>query len=204
MAKIERVDYAAMPGQANEMRGYGKQLNSEITKVYASVGELHNSWYGIRYNELVKAFNNMIPKLNEMLTLVVTDVPYALETIANNYSLADRGMKATTASNEAPNKITNLTITNDVGMKFLTSNVLEVQKGISTNFTNAKDLMIRIESVYARISWQSEAAETFKAQFTKLKNDIVASFENVNTQFVKLIQQTQQDIQNAENANTVN
>ena len=204
MAKIERVDYEAMPGQAKEMRGYGKQLNGEITKVYASIEELHNSWYGKRYNELVKAFNNMIPQLNELLTLVVTDVPYALETIANNYSLADRGMKVTTVSDEGPNKITNRTITNDVGMKFLEEKVLEVQTSISSNFKNAKDLMIRIESVYAKITWQSEAAETFKAQFTKLKNDIVASFENINTQFVKLMQQTQQDIQNAENANTVN
>ena len=204
MARIQGVDYEAMPGQANEMRGYGRQLNSEMTKVYTSVADMHNSWYGIRYNELVKVFNNMIPELNEMLTLVVTDVPFALETIANNYSQADRGIKVTTAIDEAPNKITNLTIINDIGMKFITSNVSETQKSISTNFTNAKDLMNKIESVYLKISWQSEASEAFKTKFTKLKNDIIASFENINTQFVKLMQQTQQDIENTENANTVN
>ena len=204
MARIQSVDYEAMPGQANEMRGYGKQLNAEMTKAYASVGEMHNSWYGKRYNELVKSFNNLIPQINEMLTLVVTEVPFALETIANNYSQADRGTNATTANNEAPNKVTNLAITNDVGMKFITSNVAETQKSISANFTNAKDLMSRIETVYAKINWQSEASEVFKAKFTKLKNEIVASFENINTQFVKLMQQTQEDIENTEKANTLN
>ena len=203
MARIQGVDYEAMPAQANQMRGYGKQLNTELVEVYARIADMHNSWYGKRYNELVKAFNNMIPQLNDMLTLVVTEIPYALEVIANNYSQADRGIKVTTANNEGPNKITNLSITNDVGMKFITSNVAETQRNISSNFTDAKDLMSRIESVYVKISWQSEASEAFKAKFVKLKNDIVASFENINAQFTKLMQQTQQDVQNAENANTV-
>lgn len=204
MAKIQNVDYEAMPGQANEMRGYGKQLNSEMTKAYASVGDMHNAWYGKRYNELVKSFNEMIPQLNEMLTLVVTEIPYALETIANNYSQADRGQNVTAASNEEANKITNLTVSNDVGMKFITSDVSAVQKNISTNFQNAKELMNKAEAAYGRIQWQSEAAEAFKVKFTKLKNNIVKSFEDINTQFTKLMQQTQEDVENAEKANTVN
>ena len=203
MAKIQNVDYEAMPGQAREMRGYGKQLNTEMTKAYKSVADMHNAWYGKRYNELVKAFNNIIPQINEMLALVVTDIPYALETIANNYSQADRGQNVTTASNEAPKKITTLTVSEDVGMKFITSTVSAAQNSISTNFKNAKDQMNRIESTYGKVKWQSEASEAFKSKFTKLKNDIVASFEDINTQFTKLMQQTQQDVENAEKANTV-
>ena len=42
MARIEGVDYEAMPGQANEMRGHGRQLNTELSKVYSSVEEMHN------------------------------------------------------------------------------------------------------------------------------------------------------------------
>ena len=204
MAKIMNVDYEAMPNQAKQMRSEGKQLNSEMTKAYKSVGEMHNSWYGKRYNELVKSFNEMIPQINDMLTLVVQEIPYALETIANNYSQADKGANATSASNEAPNKITNLSISNDVGMKFLTSNVSSVQKQISSNFKNAKEQMNKIESAYGKIKWSSEAADAFKAKFTKLKASIVSSFENIETQFTKLITQTQQDIENAEKANTVN
>lgn len=203
MAKIQYVDYEAIPGQAKEMRSCGKQLNSEVIKVYTSVEEMHGHWYGLRYNELVKAFNNMIPKLNEMLTLVVTDIPYALESIANNYSLADKGAKITVASNEGPNKLTNLPIISDVGMKFISNNVLTIQQSISANFKNAKEQMDRIESIYARVQWQSEAAEVFKARITKLKNEIVASFESINTEFVRLMEQTQKDIERTENANKV-
>ena len=181
MARIQSVDYEAIPAQAKEMRAYGKQLNGEMTKAYTSVAEMHDSWYGRRYNELVKIFNNLIPQLNDMLELVVTEIPYALETIANNYSRADRGVNVTAASNEAPNKITNLTLSSEVGMKFLTSNVATVQKSISTNFTNAKDQMDKIEVAYRKIQWQSEASEAFKIKFTKLKNEIVRSFEDINT-----------------------
>lgn len=203
MAKIMNVDYEAIPNQAKQMRAYGKQLNSEMTKAYKSVANMHSSWYGKRYNELVKAFNEMIPQINDMLKLVVTEIPYALETIANNYSQADKGSNVTSASNEAPNKITNLSISNDVGMKFLTSNVSSVQKQISSNFKNSKEQMNKIESAYGKIKWSSEAADTFKAKFKKLKSSIVSSFETIETDFTKLMTQTQADIENAEKANTV-
>lgn len=204
MAQIQNVNYEAIPAQAGEMRGYGKQLNDEMTKAYASITQMHDSWYGDRYNELVKSFNNIIPNVNAMLELVVTNIPYTLETVANNYSQADRGMNVISASNEAPKKITDLPIINDVGMKFLSSNVHSTKESVSTNFTNAKDLMDKIEEVYRKVEWQSEAADAFRARFTKLKNDITTSFEDINTQFTKLMAQTQEDIERAEKANTVN
>lgn len=204
MAKIQSVDYEAIPAQAREMRDYGKQLNSEMTKAYSSVTDMHNSWYGIRYNELVGDFNNLIPRINQMLELVVTRVPSTLETVANNYSQADKGANVTAISDEAPNKISNLPIINDVGMKFISANVHNSQQEISTNFNNAKDLMNKIEGVYGRIKWQSEAAEAFRSTFTKLKGEIIAEFENINNQFTRLMEQTQQDIEKAEKANTVN
>ncbi len=62
----------------------------------------------------------------------------------------------------SPKKITNLTIHNDVGMKFVTSNVESVQKSVSTNFKNAKDQMNKIQAEYTKkIKWQSEASEAF-------------------------------------------
>lgn len=204
MAKIMNVDYEAIPGQAKQIRATAKQLNSEMTKAYNSIAEMHNSWYGKRYNELVKLFNNMIPELNDMLTLVVTEIPFALETIANNYAQADKGANVTSASNEAPNKLTNISISNDVGMRFLTSNVSTTQKQVSTNFKNAKEQMNKVESIYGTIKWSSEAADAFKAKFSKLKASIVASFENINSQFTKLMLQTQQDIEASEKSNTVN
>ena len=203
MAKIQNVDYVAMPKQAQQMRSLGQQLNTEITKAYSSIDSMHSSWYGKRYNELVKQFNNMTSQLNEMLTLVVTDIPFTLETVANNYSQADRGQNAATASKVAPKKIANLTIKNDVGMKFITANVQTTQQNVSKNFKNAKDQMNKINTEYGKIKWSSEASEAFKSKFNKLKTTITQSFDSIEQQFTKLMNQTKDDIQKAEKANTV-
>lgn len=77
--------------------------------------------------------------------------------------------------------MTNLTIHNDVGMKFVTSNVESVQKSVSTNFKNAKDQMNKIQAEYTKIKWQSEASEAFKSKFNKLKQNIISSFENIDS-----------------------
>ncbi len=203
MAKIQNVDYVAIPNQAKQMRQYGKDLNNELTSAYKSVADMHTSWYGQRYNALVKEFNKITTEINELLTLVVTEIPYTLETIANNYSQADRGSNATTAVKESPKKITNISISNDVGMKFLTEQVTTVQSNVSKNFQNAKAKMNTIETEYGKIKWQSEASEAFKVKFKKLKNDIVKAFEDINSSFTKLMNQTKEDIQKAESANTV-
>lgn len=204
MAKIQTVDYEKMPSQAKQMRAEGKVLNTEMTKAYKSIADMHSSWYGKRYNELVKAFNSLVPQLNEMLELVVRDIPSTLETIANNYSQADRGQNATSVDNTGANKIQNLTITNDVGLKFITSTVASVQKQVSSNFKNAKDKMNKIESMYSKITWKSEASEAFASKFKKLKTNIITSFTNIESQFSKLMEQTKSDVEKAEKANTVN
>ena len=203
MAKIETVDYEAIPGQASSMRSSGQQLNSELTTVYQSIGDMHASWYGVRYNSLVTSFNEIVETLNEMLQLVVTDIPVALETVANNYSQADTGNSVTTVDNTEPNKITELTITDDVGMRFITSDVQAVQSSVSQNFSNAVEQMNTIESIFNSITWESEAAEAFRSKFNELKETITSSFENIKEEFVTLMEETQEDVQNAETANTV-
>lgn len=203
MANIMNVDYEAIPAQAQQIRTYGEQLNAELTTAYNSISNMHNSWYGNRYNMLVKEFNNIIPEVNTLLDIVVGEIPFALETIANNYSQADRGSNVTSACKTAPKKISELAISNDVGMKFVTSEVSATQSNVTNNFNKSKDLMNTIESAYGRIQWKSEAAEAFATKFRKIKNDIVASFENINSQFATLMNQTLEDIQATENANTV-
>lgn len=203
MARIMSVDYEAIPGQAKQIRALGQELNKEVSIVYQSITNMHKSWYGKRYNELVKSFNTIIPQINEMLTLVVGDIPYTLEVVANNYSQADKGANATSASKTSPNKIANLTIFNDTGMKFITSEVSATQTSVSNNFKNANNKMNAIESTYGKIQWESEAANAFKTKFTKLKTQIISSFEDLNTQFTKLMSQALQDVQSAEKSNTV-
>ena len=203
MAKIQNVDYEAMPRNAKQMRNLGKQLNTEVTNAYKSIENMHSSWYGKRYNELVKHFNNMIPQINEMLQLVVTDIPVTLEKVANNYSQADRGSNATTVDNTAPKKITNIKIQNDVGMKFITQNVENTQTSVSKNFKNAKDQMNKISTEYNKVKWTSEASEAFKTKFNKLKTEITKSFEDIEQTFSKLMNQAKEDVQKSETANTV-
>lgn len=203
MAKIQNVNYEAIPKQAKQMRAYGKELNNEITAAYKSVTDMHTSWYGKRYNALVKEFNKLTSNINELLSLVVTEIPFTLETVANNYSQADRGSNATTAVKEMPKKITNINLSSDTGMKFLTEQVSSVQSNVSKNFQNAKTKMNTIETEYRKIQWQSEASEAFKAKFTKLKKQIITAFDEINTSFTKLMNQTKDDIQKAESANTV-
>ena len=203
MAKIMNVDYEAMPNQAKQMRAQGKELNNELVGAYKKISDMHNCWYWKRYNSLVKEFNDVAPKINELLELVVTDIPSALETVANNYSQADKGSNVTSVSKEGPKKITTISQSNDVGMKFLTSEVSNTQKEVSNSFKKSKEKMNTIEAEYGKIKWESEAADAFKAKFKKLKADIVTAFDNIDSQFTKLMEQTKTDIQNAENANTV-
>ena len=77
------------------------------------------------------------------------------------------------------------------------------QTQVEKNFDNAKEKMNEIESIYNQIQWESEASQAFKAKFTKLKSQIISSFENIKSQFAKLMTQAQQDIQAAETSNTV-
>jgi len=203
MAKITSVDYEAMPNQAKQMRNYGKDLNTQVTTAYQSVDEMRKSWYGKRYNSLVQEFNKIIPNLNELLDLVVGEIPFAIETVANNYALADKGAKVTSAVKEAPRKITNITESKEVGMRFLTAEVSDTQTKVTKNFQTSKDIMNTIEGEYKKINWSSEAADTFRNKFTTLKNSIVKSFEDINSQFTQLMNQTKDDIQATENANTV-
>ena len=203
MARIYHVDYEAMPRQAKAMREYALELNSELRAAYTNIGEMHNSWYGVRYNELVKDFNELIPQINDLLKLVVTEIPFAVETVANNYAQADKGQNVTSAEETSANNIENLPITNDVGMRFMTSDVANTQRNVSAKFDSSKELMNKIESEYNRVDWQSEASESFKARFEKLKNDILSAFDNINNEFSKLMTQTQEDIENTEKSNTV-
>ena len=194
MARIDHVDYEAMPRQAKAMREYALELNSELRAAYTNIGEMHNSWYGVRYNELVKDFNELIPQINDLLKLVVTEIPFAVETVANNYAQADKGQNVTSAEE---------TSANNIEMRFMTSDVANTQRNVSAKFDSSKELMNKIESEYNRVDWQSEASESFKARFEKLKNDILSAFDNINNEFSKLMTQTQEDIENTEKSNTV-
>ena len=203
MANIADADYELMAKVAKDMRERAVELNTELKNVYTKVEEMHNSWYGARYNELVKIFNEMEPQLNELLKLIVTDIPFSMETIANTYSNADRFQNVTSAEETNANLISALPITNDVGMRFVSGDVNNAQRTISEGFNKTKDLMSKVRAQLDNVSWRSEAADTYRSKMKELEDKINSAFDNINTQFVRLMNQTQQDIENAEKSNTV-
>lgn len=202
MADIN-VNYEAIPAKTESMREDATRLNSEITAAYESVAEMHNYWHGKRYNALVAEFNKMTDAINDMLELVVGEIPSALNTIANNYSQADTGAKVATAAKESPRKIASLTVFEDVGMKFVSEQVTTIQGSVSKNFKNSIDLINSFESKFNQVDWQGVAAESFRAKFNKLKGEIVKAFENINSQFTNAMEQTKNDFASTENANNI-
>ena len=203
MAKIENVDYNAIPGQAESMEAFGLELNGLLASVYSKIGDMHANWYGQRYNMLVKEFNEMLPQINSLLTLVVSEIPFTLKTIANNYSQADTGSTIANAARADITTISDISVSNDVGMRFISSEVETVRQAVSNDFESSKEKMETIQGVFDNVSWNSEAAEAFRSKFASIKSNIVSSFENINVSFVNLMKQTEEDIQAAERANTV-
>jgi uncharacterized protein YukE len=203
MAKIDNVDYNAIPALAEQMKTYGQELNGILSLVYQVVEDLHSYWTGGAYNELVGQFNIMIPALNKILELVVGQIPVALGTIANNYGLADTGSIVQSVVEAVSNNIVELPISNDAILSYDSAKVEEIRETIANYFRNAIDKMNQVESIFAIIPWKSEASEAFEARFNKIKADVIASFENILNSFLNLMAQTEANMQAAENANTV-
>lgn len=198
---MNRVNYEIMSTQAKKIRESGVQINNEISKVYLDVEGMHEIWYGKRYNELLKAFNNIIPQLNTMLDLVVGKLPYALELIANNYSLVDRRQNETIANNEEPNRIKELAIPNDTKMRFISQDVINTHQEITGCLERAREQMNNIENEYNKILWESKSSKVFEPIFKQLKDKTIMMLENINAEFKKLIEQAENDIEMAEKAN---
>lgn len=203
MANIETVDYEKIPSKAKEMRELGQQLNNEFTVAYQSVDEMRNDWYGKRYNALLLEFNKLISTLNDMFKLIVTDVPFSLETAANNYSNADQGKNTCQAQETAHVKINELAASSAVGLRFLTESVSTTQNKVSSNFDKANEYMSNIEQVLNGINWESDAATAFKNQFRTMKNNIINAIGEIKAAFVSNMNSTKEEIQAAETANTI-
>lgn len=203
MSRISIIDYEAMIVQIKKIREHGEQLNREIIEVYSNLESMHKFWYGKRYNTVLTKFNKVIPQLNIMLELVVGKLPYTLELIANNYSLADSRQNVTLANEEKPSKINELAITKDVGMRFLSEKVIDIQQEISKCFERVKDQMNQIEIEYSKILWKSESSKMFEQTFNKLKNEIIVFFENIDVELKKIIAQAENDMETAEKFNNV-
>lgn len=202
-SRIEEVDYNGFPRIAKAMREDAKNLNREVSTAYATVGVMQKSWYGPRYDDLVKIFNKMIPNFENILTLTVTDFPYILELVANNYSNVDAGKKVTTAEKTPIQKIEKISPSGKKTFRFMESNVKTHQTDIGKNFDKILGFLDSIEANYKKLNWKSAAAKEFEMKFNRLKKDISNSVTDTKREFKTLMDQTVEDIQRAEKSNTV-
>ena len=200
---ISEARYEEMPAQASNLRERAQGVNSQLTAVYNSLVELHNSWYGTRYNELLKEFNRIRPVLNDNLKILVGDMPYTLELEANNLSTVDRVGNVVAAQYTAPVEIAELSIPSDAGIRFLQADVESVQSDITGNFDTVLSLMGEIETICGGIVYVSAAGETMLDRFISIKNNIVTSIDEVKGAFTTLMNQTIEDVNATETANTI-
>lgn len=203
MAQVNSVNYEMMPNKAREMRENARTLNQELKKVYSSLEEMHTNWYGKRYNELIKAFNGLIPQFNEILSLLVTKIPNAIETAANNYAMYDIDEKITVVADETPDKLNTIALKDDIGMRYITENVVATKNEIDTDFKNVKSKLDEIAGKFGEIEWEAISGNNFKAEFTNLKASIENSVENVKVQFAQLMTKAEEEMEKTENANNI-
>lgn len=204
MAKIEVVDYNDMAQKAKKMRTDAQDLNKEFLLAYQHIIDMHKSWYGVRYNELAKSFNeNLAPTIHEMLKLTVTEVPFTLERVANNYSRVAERSKVTSEQETEYKKMTQIPRPIEVGTRFMTQEVENAKKSVEDNFERAKTKMNQIQDVFNRITWRSEAADSFRENFTRLKKQITENISQIMIQFRDCMQKALDDYEAAERANNI-
>lgn len=204
MAVIRRVVYTDLPGQAKNLRETGRTINEKMVKLYESIGAMSSNWYGVRYNELVDAFNKMTVDFNSILELVYTKIPSTIETIAENYRRVDNPNSPTFAvDTSSHNKLQDIRKSEQVGMKFESAQVESVKEECNSLLAQVLDYLNDVEGQIGRLSWESDASDAFRAEFDKLKRNIFESISNVKQQFDTSMAQTLQDMQSAETANTV-
>lgn len=205
MANIGNVDYMSIPAKTDQMRGVGRELNEKMQSMYDKITNLHNFWYGERYNRLVEGFNKIRPSINNIVKLIYTELPASLDIIANNYSKLDRNIGIRTLSEEKEKEIGALAIIDDAGkFRFNSDKVADVKQEVEANINKSIELIDEFENIYKTIDWDSDAATAYKPVFTRLKEEVVTALNNLKKDFTELMEQADKDAKLIENTNTVN
>lgn len=198
-----KVDYDEIPIESKSIRGYAKEINSNLIEVYKEVADMHAHWYGKRYNELVEKFNNLVPQLNQFLELIVGEVPCMYEKIANNFSEVDINQNVTTSQEEPVIKLTENPIINDVGMRYIEEEVTVAEKSIVSILHDTIDTMEIINRTVSQMELVCDGAEEFNSQFSKLTDTFKQVLNNIETQFNMLMEQDRNLMKEAEKDSTV-
>lgn len=201
MGSSIKIDYENMPTQSKSIRSRAIELNNKLLEVYRKIAEMHICWYGKRYNELVTKFNELAPQLNQFLEVIVGEVPYMFEQIANTVSDVDIKQNVAVPQKESVQKIQALPLINDVGMRYISKEVEEINTDVMRLFQEVEDIMQEIDRIVNQIKLECDGSEEFKRQFARLSETFQYTIGNVETQFAKLMQQDKELIETAEKKN---
>lgn len=122
-----------------------------------------------------------------------------METIANDYSNLDRGMSLISAVNTSPIRILLLDIKNDVGIGFISSEVITIHDSIKQDFETVERYLNEYQSIFSQIEWNSETANVYKSKFDRIKASFNNKIDDIYAKFDAIIIQTEEDVENAEN-----
>jgi len=206
MAQIDDVNYTELSVEAKRFREEGIGLNEELTKIYTLIRDMRRDWYGKRYNQLAMDFNNLAPHINNITNLVVCSLPDSMETIANNYSFADRGAKIGDVNHVESVKMLNIEMTTEESMRFETVGVEECNTNVNSSFVIVLDFMEKISrrmNNLVEVIWVSDSSRAYKIKYEALRSEVVAQIETIRRDFDNLMKETLADLQRTENANTV-
>ena len=195
------IDYENSPAQSKNIRGLAREINNKLLNVYGKIAEMHVCWYGKRYNELVTNFNELVPQFNQVVDVIVGEVPYMFEKIANSISDVDVKYNVAVPQRESVQKIQLLPVIDDVGMRYISAEVDEINTNVVKLLQDAEDTMEGIKRIVEQINIDCDGSAEFKNQFSRLSDAFQYTINNVEKQFSELMKQDKELIETAEKKN---
>lgn len=204
MEEYIKIDYENVPAQSKNIRNGAIEVNNKLLESYRKIAEMHVCWYGKRYNELVTYFNELVPQLNQFLNVIVGEVPYMFEKIANTISDVDIQQNVAVPQKESIQKLEALPLIGDVGMRYISKEVDEISNEIMQLLQAAEDSMESVKRTVDNVELECEGSAEFKNEFTTLNNAFEYVINNIKTQFTKLMQADRELMEKAEKENSAN
>ena len=195
------IDYENIPAQSKNIRGLAREINNKLLNVYGKIAEMHVCWYGKRYNELVTNFNELVPQFNQFVDVIVGEVPYMFEKFANSISDVDVKYNVAVPQRESVQKIQLLPVIDDVGMRYISAEVDEINTNVVKLLQDAEDTMEGIKRIVEQINIDCDGSAEFKNQFSRLSDAFQYTINNVEKQFSELMKQDKELIETAEKKN---
>lgn len=100
-------------------------------------------------------------------------------------------------------KIQALQVYDDVGMRYISKEVEEINNDIMKIFQEIEDIMQEIDRTVDQIKLECDGSEEFRRQFVRLSDAFQYTIGNVESQFSKLMQQDRELMEEAERKNNV-